>query len=413
MRKFVIASITVLAPAAAHAGGYALPDANARTLALSQSDLADPDGASSLLRNPAALPGHLGLDFSGSFEWLANRTDWSDPDLGDASLKFHFNSPIAAALSFSDALSNGMKWGVGVGVNTPYGGSINWPKGWAGQEYVQSVDQKVFAITAGGGFQPVSWLSIGAAYIRYQGSEELHQSVNYVDHYGDAGIALSGGDNTFLLSMQAYVPKIPLELAVSYKHKAVADIGGDAHFENVPPAFTTLLHDQPVTSNIKLPSELHVGAAYAVRPDLNVMFTFTEEFWSIYHDDTFVGSSGFTVTVPRNYQNAQVYRLGGEWVHVPFMQALTLRLGGLRSVSPQPSDTISPSLTDGDSWAFSAGAGVDIGRNLRVDLGYQHAIFDKVTSTGADTLSGSYSTNVDELSIGINVRLDVLGRSSR
>lgn len=413
MRKLFLASITVLAPTAAHAGGYTIPDANARTLALSQADLANQTGAEALLLNPAALAGQLGLDVSGSFEWLTNRTDWSDPNLGEASLKFHFNSPIAVALSFGDRLSNGMAWGAGVGVHTPYGGSINWPKGWAGQEYVQSVDQKVFAITAGAGFQPVKWLSIGAAYIRYQGSEELHQSVNYVDHYGDAGIALSGGDDTFMVSAQGYVPRIPLRLAVSYKRKAVANIDGNAHFEDVPPAFTTLLHDQPVTSTIKLPSELHVGAAYALTPHLNVMGTFTEELWSIYHDDTFVGSTGFTVTVPRDYKNAQVYRLGVEWDHVPFLQALTLRASGLRSISPQPSDTVSPSLTDGDSWAVAGGVGVDIGRNVRVDLGYQHAVFDRVTSSGPDTLDGSYETSVDELSIGVNVRLDLLGRSSK
>jgi len=413
MRKLLLASITVLAPAAAHAGGYNLPNANARTLALSQSDLADQRGAQALLLNPAALAGQLGLDFSGNFEWLTNRTDWSDPNLGEASLKFHFNTPIAVALSFGDRLSNGMQWGVGVGVHTPYGGSLHWPKGWAGQESVQSVDQKVFAITAGAGFQPVKWLSIGGAYIRYQGSEELHQSVNYVDHYGDAGIALSGGDDTFMLSAQIDVPKIPLRIAGSYKHKAIADIDGNAHFEDVPPAFSTLLHDQPVTSNIKLPSEFHVGAAYALTPRLSVMATFTEELWSIYHDDTFVGSTGFTVTVPRDYKDAQVYRLGVEWEHVPFLQALTLRVGGLRSISPQPSDTVSPSLTDGDSWAVSAGVGCDVGSSVRIDLGYQHAFFDNVMSSGPETLDGSYDTDVDELSLGVNIRLDLLGRASR
>jgi long-subunit fatty acid transport protein len=65
-------------------------------------------------------------------------------------------------------------------------------------------------------------------------------------------------------------------------------------------------------------------------------------------------------------------------------------------------DTVSPSLTDGSSWAFSVGAGYNILPHLRVDVGYQHAFFDTVTASGTEAFPGSYDTHVDLLSIGIN-----------
>jgi long-chain fatty acid transport protein len=410
MRKLIIAA-SILAPAAAHAGGYNIPLENARTLGLSQADLADQTGAEAGGINPAALAGQIGLDVSGSFELLSNRTDWSDPTLGSASLLSHLSTPIDGAISFGDVLPNEMMWGVGIDFHNPAGGALNWPSGWPGQEFIKSVDQKVYQMTVGAGFQPIPYLSLGAAYVRYQGTEELHQEINFVDHFGDAGLAMSGGSNTFLLSAQGKIPTIPLQLAISFKYKATATINGNAHFTDVPPAFTTTLQDQSVTEQLALPSELHAGASYEVYPDLTVMATFTEEFWSIYHSDTFVGSTGFTVVVPRDYNDAQVYRIGGEWAHVPFLPPLTLRLGGLRSISSQPTATVSPSLTDGDSWAVSVGAGFDIIPDLRIDLGYQHAWFDSVTASGIETLPGTYKTQVDLVSLGLNWRFDLLDRS--
>ncbi|HEY1817251.1 MAG TPA: outer membrane protein transport protein [Kofleriaceae bacterium] len=411
MRKLILAT-SLLVPAAAYAGGYAIPDENARTLALSQSDLADQTGAEAILINPAGMAGQIGLDVSASLEWLDNRTDYSDPNLGTSSLLSHANTPPAGAVSFGDVLPNDMMWAAGIGFHVPYGGALNWPDGWQGQEYVRTVDQKIYQMTAGAAFQPLPYLSIGAAYVRYQITEELHQAVNFVDHYGDAGIGMSGGSSSFMLAAQGKLPWIPLQLAVSFKYKGSTQIDGNAHFTDVPPAFSTTLQDQSVTEQIAIPSELHAGAAYEVIPNLSVMFTFTNEFWSIYHSDTFIGSTGFTVVVPRDYNDAQVYRLGAEWAHVPFLSPLTLRVGALRSISQQPTATLSPSLTDGDSWAVSVGAGYEVIPDLRIDLGYQHAFFDTVTASGIETLPGTYKTQVDILSLGVNWRFDLLGRTS-
>ena len=304
-----------------------------------------------------------------------------------------------------------MKWGVGLGFSVPAGGSLKWPDGWQGREFIQSVDQKIYQFVAGAAFQPVPYLKIGATYVRYQGEEELHQSLNFLDHYGDADLGMSGGANAFDIAAEVKIPTIPLKLAGNYRYKGSTQITGNVHFSDVPAAYQTLLQDQAVHEQLTLPSEFEIGAAYSVVPNLTVMGTFTYENWSTYHNDTFVGDGGFQVVVPRNYSNAQVYRLGVEWDHVPFMQQLTLRVGALRSISPQPTDTVSPSLTDGNSWAVSAGVGYDVIPALRIDLGYQHAIFDNVTATGTETFPGTYKTQVDLISLGVNWRIDLLGHN--
>ena len=150
-----------------------------------------------------------------------------------------------------------------------------------------------------------------------------------------------------------------------------------------------------------------VGAAYEVIPNLKVMAAYNFERWSTYKSDKFIGADGFTVEVPRDYKNAYVIRGAAEWQKMPFLPALTGRIGLLRSISDQPTDTVSPSLTDGSSWAVSVGAGFNVMPSLRIDLGYQHAFFDKVTATGTEAFPGTYKTAVDLVSLGVNWRIGV------
>ena len=82
---------------------------------------------------------------------------------------------------------------------------------------------------------------------------------------------------------------------------------------------------------------------------------------------------------------------------------------GLRTCNAEPEgpprDTISPSLTDGNSWAVSVGAGYEVIPGLRADVGYQFAFFDTLHAEGANAFPGTYDTHVHLLSIGATYRL--------
>lgn len=404
MRKLILAT-SLLAPASAFAGGYLIPAENTRDLGLSSADVADAEGAGALFTNTSELAGPEGLQLNLSGEILQNRTTWTDPKLGSSSLVPKYAPPLSAAASFGKHLDNEASFGIGAGVDVPAGGNIFWPNGWQGQESIQSVKQQVFRIMGGVGVQPFKYLKIGASYQRFQATEELHQSLNYLDHEGDGGLGLSGGANSFGLAIDIYVPKIPLRIGASYTHSSKFELEGSVHFTNVPPSFTPLIHDQSVTEDLKIPKVLYVGAAYDVQPNVTLMAAINFEGWGVYHEDHFVGSDGFSVTVPRNYREAHVYRGGLEWnmIGVP----VDVRISGLRSISSQPKDTVAPSLTDGNSWAGALGLGISPAKTFRIDVAYQHAIFDKVTATGTETLPGSYSTHVDIFNVGLTFKSDL------
>jgi len=404
MRKLILAALTLL-PGTALAGGYAIPNSNPRDLALAQAAVADQTGPEATYQNSSMLAGQEGLAISGSLELLENRTDWSDPNLGQNSLQPKINTPPALSASYGFKLPNGMPFGVGAGFLLPGGGELDWPQGWQGAQYIQSVSQKVYLLQAGAAIKPLDFFAVGGTLLYYRATESLSQGINYLDHVSDASLALGGGAFSYGVSGTFYVPGLPLTIAVDYRHKGDLTLTGNAHFDNVPPSLASGLLDQGVTEYTTVPNELFTGAAYEVIPDLKVMFSYSFERWIVYKSDTFIGDKGLVLTVPRDYHNAYVFRLAGEYVHLPFLPIVTVRAGLFRSISPQPSDTINPSLTDGDSWNFCIGGGVDLGKNIRVDVGYDHAIVDKVTATGPTAFPGTYSTNADFFSAGLTFRM--------
>ena len=402
MRKLIVALL--LAPAAAFAGGYAIPNENARELALSQATVAAQNGPEAAHTNPAALAGQQGLGFAASLEVLYNRTTWSDPTLGTSTLRPKANIPPEIAISYGNKLPNGMPYGVGAAVLVPGGGSLLWPQGWAGAGRIQTVEQKAWLTEVGAAIQPHQLFKFGASLLYYRIVEDLSQQIPVAN--STARLGLSGDRFSFGLSTEVHAPEgIPLTLGIAYRHQAPLTLDGHAHFENVPGAFTGSLQDQQAKERLTVPNDFYVGLAYDVLPNLKLMGSWNLERWRVYGQDQYIGEKGLIITVPRRYHNAWVYRFGAEYTKASFLPALTLRGGFLRSVSKQPTDTISPTLTDANSWAISVGAGYEILSNLRVDAAFQYAFFDKVTATGADAFPGSYNTHVYLMSAGLTYRL--------
>jgi long-chain fatty acid transport protein len=405
MRMRSLIAALLLGPAAAFAGGYAIPNESARDLALSQSTVAAQNGPEAAHTNPSALAGQDGLALTANLGLIYNRTDWSDSTLGNASLRPKSNLPPELAASYGNKLPNGMPYGVGLAFLVPAGGSLFWPTGWAGAHRIQTVEQKVYLTELAAAIQPHPLFKLGASGLYYRITETLDQLVAIPSSPATGSLGIAGSVFTFGVSAEIKAPNdIPLTLGLAYRHQAPLELSGNAHFANVPTSFASALQDQGVTERLTVPNDFYAGLAYGVTPKFKLMGSWNLERWVVYRSDTFVGDKGLILSVPRNYRNAWVFRFGGEYTAPDFLPRLTLRGGFLRSVSPQRTDTISPSLTDASSWAFSLGAGYDIIPALRADIAYQLALFKTVTATGAEAFPGSYETHVHIASAGLTYR---------
>jgi long-chain fatty acid transport protein len=399
MRTKILA-LALLVPTLALANGYDVPNVSPRDLALGSSFLAAPVDAGAVYNNSAALarlgPG-LNLNLGGSV--LILNTEWTDTsgklNPSPAKLKFKPVPPVALFGSF------GFKAGqydaaLGAGLNVVAGGNVFWPGDWAGRGRIITVDRKIYAGYLSGAFALSEYVRLGAQGIYYYGTEYLKQGIQpYPDAFGE--LATKGGQFSFGLSIDV-TPNDQWSIAADYKDKATMHLTGNGNFV-VPPALAPSVQDQSLYHDLTYPSVLNLGVAYKATKALQLGFTWTYNWYEVYKSDTFVGSKGTTINVPRDYGNGQTFRLGAEYAASP---QLTLRAGAERDLSGLNTDTYSPTLPDSNAWTGSLGAGWRFSPALQLNAALFYAKLDKVTATGAEAMPGSYDTNVWIGSVGVS-----------
>ncbi len=410
MRSNILAAAAILLPAAAFAGGYAVPNTNARDEGMAGSAVANQTGPEAAFSNGAALAGQDGLgisasgaliDFGSTWTNLSGSTGQGASQDMIAKVATPVNLNIAYGLKLAD-----MPMAVGFAMGVPYGGLIYWPYTWAGSANVIHVDRRVYSYDLVGAVQPIKQVKVSLGGTIYYATENLQQGLNFGTSEGNVFLGTSGTGLGWNISGEfTPVESLPLRIGVQYRHQSVLNLSGNAHFEGVPTAFQTQgLIDQSAKHTLVLPNELKAGVSYDVMPGLTVNAAVT--FWRfiVYANDKFVGSEGLSVTVPRNYTNAMTYRLGGEY-KLPFFDALTVRTGALRDVTPQPTTTLDPSLPESSRWAWSVGATYQIIPALSVSAAFEHAWFDQVTTTGTEAFPGTYNTFADVFALGLTYRM--------
>jgi long-chain fatty acid transport protein len=402
MRTKILA-LALLVPALALANGYDVPSVNPRDLALGSSFLAAPVDAAATYNNSAALarlrPG-LNLSLGGSI--LILDTTWTDTSgsltPSPESLKYKPVPPVSLFGSY------GFKAGqydmaFGAGMHIVAGGNVFWPEDWAGRGRIITVDRKIYAGYLSGAFALSKYVRLGAQAVYYYGTEYLKQGIQpFPDAYAE--LSTKGGAFAPGFSLDV-TPNDEWSFAADYKNKATMHLKGDANFV-VPPALATSVQDQGVSHDLTYPSVLNLGVAWRATRALQLGFTYTYNWYEVYHEDAFVGDKGTTVQVPRNYGNGHTYRLGAEYTA---SNRLQLRAGVERDISGLNTDYYSPTLPDANAWTGSVGAGWMITPSLQLNGAVFYAAMDKVTATGPVPLPGSYETHVWIASIGVSWRV--------
>jgi len=400
MRKLLATAATLL-PAAAFAGGYAVPNINARDLALGGAGGAAQDSAAATYANPAALSRLDGLNLSIGFSLIDFRSTWTD--------SYRFSNgesvtmtpkgvfPPAIYAAYGLTLPNDMRLGIGAGFTVPGGGFVFWPSSWPGSDRIIYVDRKVYGLYLTGGVQVHPQVRLGGGLVYYRTTEHLMQGLNVLSSQASIELGTAGGAVSYDLSAEVAPIKIlPLTLSVDYKHQGVQKLTGRAHADNLPDALRPSLLEQGVTHTLTYPNVFNFGAAYRPIEPLLVVFGWSWERFHVYKDDVFAGDRGVTVVVPRDYKNGYTLRLGGEFQALPMLRA---RAGLLRDTSPSRPETLSPTLPDASSWALSLGVGYTVAPGIEVNATYFHDWQEEVKTVGTEAFPGTYNTRANIFAI--------------
>jgi long-chain fatty acid transport protein len=387
MRKLILT--VALLPATALASADSVPNVNPRNLGMAGSIVAAEEGAPAVFGNPAALSRVRGLDVSLAGSLIDNSTTWTTttPAYAPSPVSTNFKPAYPPSIQVAYGGTMGERgWGVGLGMGIPEGGNVDWPAAWPGRFEVITVDRKVFGFYLTGGFEIIPQIRVGAGAVYYRTTEYLTQAVDFVGTEGMAYVSTAGGSWSYDVSAEVKpFLDVPLTFGVDFKGASSQSLTGDARFTGVPPALRSSLPDQGVTHDFTVPYSLNVGAAYRPIPKLLLAFTWTQDGFSSYKEDKFVGDftlpdgSHFSVTVPRNYGNGNVFRLGGEYTLSPEWQ---VRAGVLNDQTGMQVQYFSPSLPDGDVWAGALGGSWFFAKGWGVHGAVFYAHYADVDTTG-------------------------------
>jgi long-chain fatty acid transport protein len=128
-----------------------------------------------------------------------------------------------------------------------------------------------------------------------------------------------------------------------------------------------LILKQGFSAKFILPATLRLGLAWQGDPwTIEAGAQWTE--WSSYKTLQANFDNGTSLTSPKNWHNAWLWRIGAQY---RVNKYLDLRAGFLYDVTPIPSDTLDPLVPSGDRKGFCGGFGLHLG-GFTVDTGYNY-----------------------------------------
>jgi long-chain fatty acid transport protein len=211
-----------------------------------------------------------------------------------------------------------------------------------------------------------------------------------------------------------YEPSDRTRFSLAYRSQINHKLEGDAVFAGVPALLSGAFFNDGISVGASLPDTLSLSAFHMITAKIGVMADATWTGWSdipelriVYDNPANVGGAG-TAVEPLAWED--VWRLS---VGLNYYQSsrLTLRTGVAYDQSPIPNPVqLTPRLPDNDRLWVSVGASYYISDKLSADFGYAHLVIDdtniaRTNSTGA-TLVGSYESDADLFSLGVNYYFD-------
>ncbi len=390
----------ILLASETYAGGFQLNEAGARGMSQAGAFAARAYDGSAIYYNPAGL----GFQNQGSVYFGATaiipKSSFYGPIEENTNQKTEapsqFFNPINAYVTYPvmDRLH------VGIGVNNPYGLGSKWPSDWVGRYLTTNVQLKTFYFSPTVAYRLTDDLSIGAGFNYVTGNVVINRAVMAGIDDPTVGITLSGtgvGFNAGIL----YKFSPDVSIGLSYRSQVKVNADGTATFV---PNYSALPGGD-ASSSITLPSTGFFGIACKPMTNLEVEADVQYIGWSSFDKLSIdFNKTGLTSTVPKNYKNTYILRLGGEYTIGDFH----LRGGYLYDHSPVEDAYVDPMLPDASRHGINLGLGYDVTKDLSVDVSYLfEKFFDRTITNSIPEVSfnGTYHTRINLIGLNIGVKI--------
>jgi len=416
IRILVIASMCI--STGAFAGGYRVALQGQNATGMGHTGVAVKDSAEVVFFNPASMSSlKTDSNFSTGVTLINSVTKYQNASTNTAA---ETENPIGTPLYLYYSKKFNQQISYGLGVYTPYGNSVKWPKDWAGSYLVNDISLRTVFVQPTVSFKVNDKFSLGFGPTYVNGSVELNRNLtsSLVDENGDranvtvkaSGVTAWGYNAGFLIN-----PIQTLSLGINYRSKVDMQARGEnAKFNNVPSSLKSTYADTTFDADLVLPAELTLGIAFDVSSNTLLAIDVNRTFWSAYKNLDIKFNNGTDPSLnPRNYNDANIYRVG---VQHKLNNALTVRGGAYYDDSPISAGYYTPETPRNNSLGLTAGASYQVTKRVDISVSFLYLMFNEFNgaydyveqdtdpSTPNKSFGGDYLTSVTAVGFGFNYK---------
>jgi long-chain fatty acid transport protein len=460
---FALASIFAASDARdARAAGLFFSDRGVRPIARGGAFVAGADDAGAIWYNPAGLA-DAGSSILADFSWLHFTSDYTRQSLVQSTNGTEFvstfptvsgSTPILPIPTLAGTFAFGDKkqYVAALGVMAPMTAITSYPLAANGQPApsrysLVSLDGSALVIAGGWlAAKPVDWLQVGAGFealvgnfnstVVFSAAPPDRVIASPEDQAYDAFSSLKVGP-IFAPSGNFGVTVTPMKIlrvGVSAQLPFVIDAPAtvQVRLPTAPEFDNATQQGQDAHVHFDLPAIFRVGVEARPIEKLRVEVAYVHEFWNN-HDSiritpdniALLNVRGFPspygvppINIPRNFQDANSVRVGGEYRFDADGYKIDLRAGINFETSAIPEAYESPLTIDSFKVTPAVGGGIHIGDHWRLDAVYAHVFASDVTVTPQEAAvprvnpvqgnptqteainGGTYSSRADILGVG-------------
>lgn len=317
--------------------------------------------------------------------------------------RFQISPPVSLFAAFGPKDS---WWKAGIGIYTPYGGSVDWGKEWPGRYSLTNLSMRAFYIQPTLSFKITDQFSVGGGFVYNVGIVDLGRALPVFGSDGKAGQADLSGTGTGMGYNLGVHYNLADEFAISlnYRSKVITKLeGGDATFD-VPASLAANFPNGKFDAELPLPASFNVGIAFPVSEKVKTAIDASFIDYSIYKELVFDYENN-TPTLQdtrsvKNYQNAFSAKIGFNYEAT---DKLELRAGTGYVYTPVQAKYVYPETPDNNRMMAAAGLTYKFTPNWQMSAAYVFQKILKRTTTNAETqLSGAYETNIHAPGISLS-----------
>jgi long-chain fatty acid transport protein len=388
----------------ASANGFFLNEHDAVQTGRAGASVASDTEASAIVFNPGGIPVGEGTSIQIGGSVIVAKATYNDPSNTGTD---NTDSPAILPAMFVTSRLNEM-FAVGLGFHAPFGLALTWPETSPQASVSLSSALRTYFITPAVGVNLkkfVPGLTFGAGLDLVPATVELKQAIVFGDTRGTAQL----GGTAFGIGGRAGVQYVPealkaLKLGLTYKSQVNLDFKGDGDFDIADPFRSQLPADGKISTTVKLPMSLGVGAAYSPVENLELELDAVWINWSKFKE--------IDITLPdmthqvraQDYSDTVTIRVGAEY-KLPAQHA-AVRVGYIYDPTPVPTSTISATLPDANRNDVTVGGSYSFGA-YDLSLALLAVLPSKATADATvyqPVFKGSYEVSAFVASLSLQTR---------